>query len=203
MSASLADFSPTEILPQGWVYADISYNHRNGTTGRRIEIIETATENRFLNEPMNVIACKCGALFLLGLPAYFIGYTLFHLVRIPLALMYHRSVSLFCKAIWNVARAPFYFVGLEFAALYGVFHPLEGRSLFAQIEGALHCGKSRREDFRDQKIEQSDLDFLKNAFLESENEMTFFAGHCMQPLGNLRDLHIIRRQILLDSSQDA
>ena len=187
---------PLEVLPNGWANVRVAFSHKDGRVERRIEIMELFSGVRYLQEPMAMVAFKCLGLFLAVLPAYFIVYTLVHLIRLPLATLVNLSPTTFFKQIWKIARIPFYFIALEYAALYGAFNPMEGRALFGKYESDLHDGKTRRE--AEQYKKESEASTVWDAIASIDNKTSFFIGYCMQPIGKTSDPHIISHEVLPD-----
>src|SRR5579872_6145309 len=91
---------PLEPLPFGWRNAEVTFRHRDGYTETRIEIIHLKTEDRYIQEPLLLISLKCLALFLVAVPVYTIVYTLFHLIRTPIATVVNLSLTVAAKQIW-------------------------------------------------------------------------------------------------------
>ena len=190
---------PEERLPSGWVYADVSFMRKStGQIEKRIEIIDLRKETlksgalRYLQEPMQVIAVKCAGLFVLLTP-YFFAYAAFQLIRLPVATLIQLSPSVFCRQIWKIVQIPFYFVALEFSALYGIFKPLEGRAWFGFWESCLHDGKNRSAAIRYEKTFHSFSDLLWLGWKELSSERTLeslFLAFCMQPIGKSTDPHL-------------
>jgi hypothetical protein len=115
---------PLEKMPDGWANAEDT-DRRTGVS--RYVILDLKTQICYLQEPLRMVAFKCLGLFLLLLPVYMLGYTAFHLIRLPFVTLANGSLKAFAKQIWAIVRIPFYSLLLEGAALYGVFKPLEGR----------------------------------------------------------------------------
>lgn len=185
---------PLEKLPVGWANARVTLEHKGGEIETRVEIIDLKTGTRYLQEPMPMIALKCAGLFALLLPPYLLIYTLFQIIRTPIATVVNLSLTVFVKQIWSIVRIPFYAAALEFAALYGVFRPLEGRALFGKFQSDFHDGKTRRQ--AEQHLKKTESDFLWKALSLREPETAFFAGYCMAPIGQRNDAHIKQVQIL-------
>lgn len=189
-----ADKYPVEELPPGWATAEVTFRHADGKLTHRYEILDVRFKDehrtRYAHEPMNMIAFKCFGLFLLGLPIYFLIYTAFQFVRTPIVSVLNLSPTAFLKQIWAIARIPMYFIGLEYAAFYGIFNPLEGRAFFAMLERAFHDGKGLHESVQ----YQQDMTFKElcwSSLKEPNYRSAFFAGVCMQPIGKTNDPHII------------
>lgn len=182
---------PVEKLPKGWETSEVVFRHANGAeSSPRYEIIHIETQNRYLHEPMRTTACKCLALFLVGLPLYFLTYTAYQLIRTPIVSLVHLSPTAFLNQIWAIARIPLYFIGLEFAALYGIFYPIAARALFAEVESQFHDGKGLHQSIQYQK-EISCKSCCCNSLIDRDYSFAWFAGVCMQPIGKTTDPHII------------
>lgn len=188
-----------ETLPPDWGYAEVTIRHGNGdVSAPRLEVIDLRSQTFYLPDSMALIAFKCAALFWIGIPLYMGAYTAFHLLRLPLATIWNLSPKVFYKELWTLVRIPFYLIALEFAALYGLFKPLEGRALVGRIENSLHDGKGRQSDCR--KKELPLLLLIEQSFIEKENKHPFFLAFCMQSLGRKGDPHIVDVTLLPNPS---
>jgi hypothetical protein len=165
-----------EVLPDGWANASVSLQGKEP----RYEIINLETHTRYHQEPLSVIAIKCFGLFLVVLPMYFLFYTALHLARLPVVTIVNGSPTAFFKQIWHLVQLPFYFIALEFSALWGIFRPLEGRALFATVEKRLHGGKDTHSAIN-RKDEIRWLEQTWRALSRKENPETFYLAYCMQP----------------------
>ncbi len=184
---------PLEVLPKGWTNAEVTYLSQ-GKENTRIEILDMKG-NRYWQEPMFVIAIKCFLLFFVGLPGYFLVYTAVHLIRLPIVTLWNGSPTALFKQIWAIVRIPFYLIGLECAALYGIFKPLDGRALFGEIESSLHDGKTVRDAAQHEKnappVLKMCLKMCWDTLSKKVDPYAFFIGFCMQPYGKVTDPHII------------
>jgi hypothetical protein len=191
-----ADKYPVEKLPPGWATADVKIRHANGTETHRYEVLDLRFDStidhatRYLHEPMSMIAFKCFALFLVGLPIYFLVYAAYQFIRTPIVTLVNLSPIAFLKQIWNIGRIPIYFVGLEYAAFYGIFNPLEGRALFGRIEGAFH-EKGLHESLQHRKDDPTLKELCIDSMITLEYPYATFAGVCMQPIGKTDDPHVV------------
>jgi len=187
---------PLEALPPGWTNAEVTFVRKDGKEKTRFEILDIRSQasvsTRYPQQPLRMIAFKCFGLYL-GHLLYFLLYTAIHLIRLPVVTIVNVSPIACAKQIWKLARIPFYFIGLQFAALYAIFRPLEGGALFSDWESQLHDGKSRKSDIR----YGNDPPFMKlcwETLSLKENPQTFFMGFCLQPIGRTDDPHLIRVQ---------
>src|SRR5579872_6099400 len=164
-----AEAYAVERLPPGWATADVTLRHTDGRLTHRTEIIDlrSTPNNRYLHEPVAMIAFKCFLLFAAKVPLYFLVYSAYQILRTPIVAILHLSSTALVKEIWAIARIPFYFIALELAALYGILKPLEGRALFNELERALHGGKGLRQTVEYQK-ERPPLEWCKEGFTELE-----------------------------------
>lgn len=210
---------PIETLPSGWATALVPFTHRNGQKEQRIEIINLKTGIRYTHEPMIHTAIKCFEL-LIGTPIYLMGYVGWQIMTAPLkaagtvlhslskfftpskkhtfarfaADVFLEAPGCFVRAFWAIVRAPFHAIAMEFAALYGVFRPLEGKVLVGKIEKSWHHPRTRRDDlFR--SANPDDPSILLRALADKDFPHTFFLAYCMQPLGKLSDPHILRNEM--------
>lgn len=179
-----------ENLPDGWKNARVYFRRHDDSIETRFEIINLESGKRYLHEPLLVISYKCLGLFLLVNPLYFLFYTIVQLARIPLVPILNISISAVFKEIWHLVKIPFFLVGMQFAALYGIFSPLEGRTYFATLESDLHDGKTRNEALQKVKGKLSFGSVFYGALSEETPSKAIFIGFCMQPLGTCLDRHI-------------
>ena len=179
---------PLEKLPAGWANLEVCY--RSGM--ERYEILDLSSNLRYYQEPTRVTAFKCFELFI-GTPFYFMGYTALHFVRLFTVPIANLSIGAFFKELWGIVKIPFLFLGMQFAALYGIFRPLSGRVLFGKLEGMLHAGKTRRDQENlDKKERRSVAEVAHDLFVAEKSKKTSFIGFCMQPLGKKEEPHIIQ-----------
>lgn len=183
---------PLENLPHGWQNIQVVFRRSNGAAeSRRFEILELSTGTRYSQEPLKMIATKCFGLFLLVQPVYFLFYLVMHLIRLPLVPIVNLSPFAFFKEAWKIVQIPFLFLAMEFAALYGIVRPLEGRALLGACEQILHDGKGRREALQYERTERPFFEYVKEALLGEDPQHAFFAGFCMQSLGKINDPHLL------------
>lgn len=179
-----------EDLPPGWENVVVDLRRGNGQHVRRVEILDVANETLYSQEPLNMIAFKCFGLFAFINSTYFILYTLQHFMRLVLVPIVNVSLLAIFKEAWKIVQIPFLYIGMQFASLYGIFKPLEGRALFAKFESILHDGKTRRDAEQYQKIRRTNSELAWDALCEENPRTAFFVGFCMQPYGSTHDPHI-------------
>lgn len=181
---------PLEELPEGWVNAEVTFRRSNGVEETRVEILNLETQLRYGQEPMSMIAFKCFELFCVSI-FYFLGYAVFHLIRLPVATIVNLSPTVLFKELCKAVQIPFYFLAIEFAALYGIFKPLQGRAFVGAIESSFHDGKTRQQA---EQYKKGSWPFWANfceAISVKENPTALFIAFCMQPLGARADAHIV------------
>lgn len=219
-------FYPRQQLPGGWQNVHVVFQRSNGVTRSwRYEILNSSTLDRYRHEPLIIIATKCFGLFLIVQPVYFLMYSMLHFIRLFLVPIVNLSPLAFFKEAWKIVQIPFLYIGMEFAALYGIVCPLEGRALLGKLELALHNGISdlllytesgkalwidlfgeealqkritRRQAVQYERTARSFIEYVKEAFFEEDPQHALFMGFCMQPLGNRNDPHLISVEPLLD-----
>lgn len=111
-------------------------------------IVDATTEKKYLNDSISNIRYKCIWLTL-GTPFVHIPAGALNVAyRVAkIAFLFHFCMSfeegtlydLSCGRIQDGIRIiaqPFSIIGLEFAAIYGVYNPYDGRKLYASIENA-------------------------------------------------------------------
>jgi hypothetical protein len=189
-----ADSYSVESLPQGWVTAEVNFRHADGKVSSRYEILDVRLgpieqADRYCHEPLVMIAFKCFGLFILVLPLYFLLYTAYQIVRTPIVVVANLSPTALIKQIWAIARTPLYFLKMEYAAVYGIFRPLEGRALLSSAESELHGGKGLHDDCNYQKAPFGPC--CKKSLLDLEPKQRAFVALCMQKIGKANDPHIV------------
>ena len=209
-----------EPLPEKWTRALIERTRFNGERARRWEIIDLDPVAERLNggnlrypcESTRHIRAKC-ALASVGLPLYTMAYMVWHSVRTPLSSLYvffqrfeifitHPSKNVLLQiflqplkqlfgGLWLVARAPFYMIAMQSAALYGVVRPLEGRKQCGAVERLWKRGASFRQDFRNLSSNEDLRSFFWRACTSKDFEHPFYFAQCFQPYGTLNDPSVV------------
>ncbi|MBS0604326.1 MAG: hypothetical protein JSS60_04720 [Verrucomicrobia bacterium] len=179
----------------------------------------------FLDEPAYIVSVKC-ALIALGMPFYTLGKMSWHIFKTPfeigaialetlyktgeqlaLGKLYEGAVSMrsgitqaaeaFGTGLYEIVKAPFFGLGCELAALYGVVKPFHGRKIEAMIEKAWQNGASYKEDFRNVPARPGETCW--QAFRKDmQDAHPFYLAHCFQVRGNVHDprITVIRRDQL-------
>lgn len=182
-------YTPEE-LPSGWENVLVGFRKSNGQEVRRYEILDVSTSTLYPQEPLNAIAFKCFGLFLFVNSTYFLLYTTLHFMRLVIVPIVNLSPLAVFKEAWKIAQIPILYVGMQFAALCGIFKPLYGRAFFGMLESILHDGKTRREAEQYQKIKRENHELAWSALCEENPRTAFFVAFCMQPYGQMNDPHI-------------
>lgn len=220
----IADHYPVEPLPKNWITAKVRFRHRDGREDQNLQIIDLKSETRYLHEPLKMTAYKCFQL-VFGIPFYFLAYTAWNLLRIPMTtgtvlgdglgetlrsrrcseVMQHlyttakSAIKTLASGIKTIVIAPFYLIQMFFGALIGVFSPLQGRKILGS-EIQLHQ-KTTRDDFlRHPPLGDSgkaQLQTIWQSLTQEDCPATVFVAYCMQPLGKTTDPHIISIQQVL------
>jgi hypothetical protein len=198
-------------------------------TPSRVYSEDVNTGDMYKNEKWDVIAAKCG-LVAFGTPLYTLGKMAWHvfdtsmmIIGIALETLVEVGRQFACKrfqkglvemreglseiagtlgaGLFEVVSAPIFGLGVEVAALYGIFKPYHGRKFVAMIEKAWHKGASYRDDVRKfvMMIEKSlpkgasCKDFIKkfsdfaNKPSETFRTRPLYLAYCFQVRGNTRD----------------
>jgi hypothetical protein len=110
-------------------------------------VIDQTTKKAYLNESPSIVGFKC-FLLTLGTPfvhtAACICKIALNIFNIAQTLMSDEKKGFFSrlftigKHVLNIALAPIALVGLELAAIYGIFNPYDGRKLYASMERATY-----------------------------------------------------------------
>lgn len=144
MNVVLRDFQPInqwKVDLEGEKYWD----------GTAQDLIDQTTGRRYLNESEGVVTFKC-FLLTLGTP---IVHTIESVKRVAYRIMNFVTLAHFWRPkngeqsysfksrlkdasadLLRIVTQPLAFVGLELAAIYGLFRPYDGRKLYASIERA-------------------------------------------------------------------
>jgi hypothetical protein len=102
--------------------------------------------------------------------------------------------DIFKERMKAIVRAPFFGIGLEFAALSGILRPFHGREYVSLIEKAWHNGVSYKEDLR-RLPEKKDQD-CASCCEEIHSGKEFYLAYCFQARGNTHTdgrLKVLRR----------
>jgi len=92
-----------------------------------------------------------------------------------------------------IVRAPFYAIAMQFASVYGIFDPNNGRKMLAKIEKNWNFNMSVKKDYR-YNVKMISRPFYKSLFdifLNRRQDVAFYLAPCFQPLGSLKDRDII------------
>lgn len=122
---------------------------------RKQFIIDETTGRRYVNESVESIRCKC-FLLIFGTPfmqpLFSIGGAVYAAVDVCKERSRWRNLV---KRLEEVVVTPFALLGLEFAAMYGVARPLDGRKLYATIERAVYGERSIVASFQPEREYQA------------------------------------------------
>ena len=166
-----------------------------------------------------IVSIKC-TLIVLGAPFYTAGKILSNIIRTPIEIGAIAFKTLYqvgkllsqgeclqsCTAIgsglyeigetcgerlFEIIKAPIFGLGVELAALYGIFKPYHGRKFVAMIENAWQNGASYKNDVRNIP------ECSNNSPCEMFNRPCYLA-YCFQVRGDVNDprITVIRRELL-------
>lgn len=98
-------------------------------------LIDQSTGRKYWNESLIVVSFKC-LLLTLGTP-------IIHTIAAVISVVYRIFKILILpedagEQALKLLATPFAVIGLELAAIYGIFNPYDGRKLYASIERALY-----------------------------------------------------------------
>ncbi|MBN2479578.1 MAG: hypothetical protein JXA94_05060 [Parachlamydiales bacterium] len=185
---------------------------------RQIEIIDMQNLDRYRYEPKLKVAIKCFLIFLANpLVTFFkmffnmlqfaydnLKYN-FECTLILAQLKTTKSQDVFQKIILNriqlfkdlledvafIIRAPIFALALQFASVFGIIFPYDGKKMISSIEKSWHGDFTYKNDFRHMFEDKSQLSELVSEAFKNRN-VTFYLSLCFQPIGNLKDQNIIR-----------
>jgi hypothetical protein len=105
-----------------------------------------------------------------------------------------QEMGILSHGLFEIIKAPLFGLGVELAALYGIFKPYHGRKFEAMIEKAWQQGASYKKDVR---IEPHPCN-KKNCW-EDFDTRPFYLAYCFQVRGNVHDtqrISVIKREPL-------
>lgn len=225
-SCTTTDLHTVETLPDGWKTIAVDVENDKGKISTYYDQLDLKTGQRYWHEPMLTTALKC-ALLIVVIPIYLFAYVAWHVIRAPIAATivpiralntflrqpskdHLRSIGLALvweapknlgKSVWDIVKAPFYAIAMEFAALCGVFSPTKMRVWVGEIEKQWHgvdCRKDSRHYWNKtpkdniQKYCRRMSNFLWEALTDPNSKNTCYLAFCMQPWGNIKDTDIQR-----------
>lgn len=208
-----------------WFTAEVQFfrTDRKTVVPRR-EIVNIETMERYNYEPMDDTRIKCGILAACGIPFYTLANMICNVIRAVtltftilgraiatlandcsletlgkffVDLTYETPMALL-KCVWDLIRAPFYALGMEFCALCGILSPITWRPRLAAVER-----EWREFDRSHHMLERFTTDGgvtwkdrseerISDYFTNRHSESVFYIAYCFQPWGSLNDDHIIR-----------
>lgn len=169
-------------------------HYRSGETNQEYHAIEdTETGDYYWNNTPFLVAQKCFAIFCatpLHLPASMIWNTLkipYHMAHACLGNPQTALTQNIADELWNIARAPYYALGIELGAIKGMIETLyinetkayEARNAIASIERAWKYDIPLSNDCR-------------RGCIGSNPQLieTFYLAACFQPYFNINTLSI-------------
>lgn len=151
MSVSLRDFQPINKWKPD--LDGEKYNCCREHKGQAKFIVDQTTNRRYFNESQGVVGFKC---FLLTLGTPFV-HPIASIVNVAYRILKLATLSHFWvekddqtksdfktrladagKDLLRIVATPVSILGLELAAIYGMFRPYDGRKLYASIERATY-----------------------------------------------------------------
>lgn len=194
-------------------------------------IEDTKTGNLYKDEPENVIASKCAGI-VLALPFFTLGKVIWHICKTPFEItrialdmlskigpqlmrcrFYEVAMNIkqgcwemlntMTTGLFEIVKAPLFFVAVELAALYGIIRPYYGRKFEALLEEAWQQGISFKKDFRFTPAggKKEGLDCISEGCVQGLFETephAFYLAHCFQVRGNTSSpkIEVLRRSNL-------
>lgn len=186
---------------------------------------DVATGDLYLDEEWHVLATKCAAVAL-GNPLYALGTEVWHFTKMLIVVgvvamdAIKKMGEQFCQGdaegagatcwnwitetgsalsegIWGMASTPFYALGVEFAALYGIFDQYRGRKWVAAIEHSWQKGASYKED-HEWPVRNENQHCWDSFVQDLKKARTHYLANCFQVRGNVRDanIRVIRSEAL-------
>jgi len=180
-------------------------------------IEDISTGDLYLDEVWHILAIKCAAVAL-GIPFYAVLVEVYYLIKTPLLLtalafdmiqqvgknLYEQKCNqlksslldylietktALTEGIWKMVSTPFYAIGMEFAAIYGIFDQYSGRKAVAAIEYSWQNHTSYKEQGACLAISGGENDW--ETFFTSLKKMHVnYLAKCFQVKANINDRHI-------------
>jgi len=197
-----------------WVTADVHFRRTDGTPDHRFWILNRISEKGYHFESTSDTAMKCG-MIAIGLPFWGLFKVICYVIRaviLPFCILAQtRSLkelvvnvaveipAAIIECIWSIVKTPFCVIGMTFCCLCGISAPLTWRVHLANIEGfwcstlkANFTGQNytRRFDVKESNGEHFGKRFV-DFFSNRHSPYCFHMAYCFQPVGSLRDPHII------------
>lgn len=181
-------------------------------------IEDVKTGEMYLDEPGYVVAVKCFCIAL-GMPFYALGKMIWYAVKTPIeitviacdtiakagqkliqgslceAAIHSKeglieAAQVLANGIFDIVKSPFFAIGCQLTAIYGIFKPFHARKFEAMIENAWQNGVSFREDgrkFPDPGEKFSWKDFKRDV----HNANPSYLAQCFQVRGNVNQSRVI------------
>ncbi len=180
-------------------------------------IEDVSTGDLYLDEKWHLLATKCAAVAL-GNPLYALGTEICYLAKTLLVVSvfaidaikklgpqlyqgelnavastcwnwFIKTGSSLAEGIWGMISSPFYAIGVECAALYGIFDQYRGRKWIATIEHSWQKGASYKAN--NQSPVHNENENCWDAFVHDlKIARTHYLANCFQVRGNVRDVNI-------------
>lgn len=189
-----------------------------------IEEIETG--NMQLDEPAYIISVKC-ALLVLGIPLYTLGKIAWHAFKTPFDIsiiaintlervgqhlmierFYESAVEMrkgcslvseaFCDGLSEIIKDLLFGLGAEFASMYGIVRPYQGRWFEQLFEHAWQNGAHYKDDFRYVPPRAGESCWTA-CVKDMQDAHPCYLAHCFQVRGNVMNnphITVVRREAL-------
>ncbi len=178
---------------------------------------DISTGDLYLDEEWYILAIKCAAVAL-GNPLYALGVEFWHFTKTVLIVgvvgldaveklgaqlwqgelravvstcwnWFAETGSVLGEGIWEMVVTPFYAIGVEFSAIYGIFDQYRGRKWVAAIERSWKKGVSYKEGSRGAVHNENESCW--DAFVRRLKTLQIhYLANCFQKRGHVWDLNI-------------
>lgn len=196
--------APLERLFFSGVWKKAEVRFKSGD--KKIEWIDTRTNNRYRFESWYEASLKCTLIFL-AMPHYYVWTFVFNIIRVPIYLIgipmqhlavYYQSGKINLKSaaeklakalkntVRNIAIAPLFAIAVQGSAFYGISFPSEGKQLIDKLEFEWNHRISKKRDFKYLSHFEPTMDLLFKSVMDTEDSYTFYIAYCFQKLGNLK-----------------
>lgn len=197
------------------------YQIKNFSIKKTVELVELETGKRYKNDSIQEIANKALLVFLFNPIVLFlkIAFNLFQMtfdfVKITkqcfneinttfrekkinkIFKIFVDSLILLSKYLFEdaicIIKAPFFSLAIEIASIFTIFIPIQGRKIISDLERLWNQNKSSKLDYRLNKDAKTKpfFEFLWSTLKNRNENVAFYMALCFQPIGNLKDRHII------------
>jgi len=205
-TSDASDSAEVEQLPEGFETANVTFRTGSGEKKTSIQIIDLRSKPplQYVHNSMRLISIKC-ALLVLGIPFFAVATMFIYFARtITLVIgTFSRTIIALCHArSWSgverictdwlentteiilqsaldTLKVPYLALKMQWCCLYGIFYPLEGRTMAAEAEK----GMKRVDRTKDLRCSKNLVSDLFRFFTDKDSQTCLYWAFCFQPIG--------------------